>query len=221
MRISMYADDAAMFLNPDKEEIKAIQELLYIFGKASGLKTNLAKCAAYLIRCEGTNMNEIMQAFPCEIETFPCKYLGLPLNHRKLTRGEMQPVIGKIASKLPAWKGKLMNKAARLTLVNMVLSSIPVYHLTVFSLKKWAVKQIDIIRRNFLWKGSEHANGGHCLVNWKSVCRPKKLGGLGIRNLEFFSRALRLRWLWYEWTDPERPWVGTTSPCDAVDRQLF
>uniref|UniRef100_A0A0A8ZCN7 Uncharacterized protein n=1 Tax=Arundo donax TaxID=35708 RepID=A0A0A8ZCN7_ARUDO len=48
-----------------------------------------------------------------------------------------------------------MNKPGRLTLVNMVLSSIPVYHLTAFAIKKWAIKKIDRIRRNFLWKGSE------------------------------------------------------------------
>lgn len=36
-----------------------------------------------------------------------------------------------------------------------------------------------------------------------------------------FGRALRLRWLWYEWIDPNRPWAGTMLPCDAGDRQLF
>lgn len=50
---------------------------------------------------------------------------------------------------------------------------------------------------------------------------PKNLGGLGILDLETFSRALRLIWLWYEWNKPDRPWVGTESPCDDIDRQLF
>ena len=65
------------------------------------------------------------------------------------------------------------------------------------------------------------ANGGHCLVNWCKVTRSKLLGGLGIQNLEFFGRALRLRWLWFEWTDQEKPWIGTQPPCDAIDKQLF
>jgi len=51
--------------------------------------------------------------------------------------------------------------------------------------------------------------------------RPKKFGGLGILDLYLFSGALRLRWLWYQWTTPNRPWVGTEPPVNDVDRQLF
>ena len=50
---------------------------------------------------------------------------------------------------------------------------------------------------------------------------PKNLGGLGVLDLNFFGRALRLRWLWYAWTEPDRPWVGSIPPCDEVDKQLF
>lgn len=44
-RISMYADDAAIFLNPDREKVQAIQQILDAFGSASGLRINLSKCA--------------------------------------------------------------------------------------------------------------------------------------------------------------------------------
>lgn len=40
-------------------------------------------------------------------------------------------------------------------------------------------------------------------------------------DLELFSRALRLRWLWFEWTDSSRPWVGTETPCNEIDKHLF
>lgn len=51
--------------------------------------------------------------------------------------------------------------------------------------------------------------------------QPKDLGGLGITDLDKFGRALRLRWLWYEWTETSRPWVGFGTPCDAMNRILF
>jgi hypothetical protein len=47
------------------------------------------------------------------------------------------------------------------------------------------------------------------------------LVGLGILDLERFGRALRLRWPWYEWTEPDRAWVGLGNPCDGKDMELF
>jgi hypothetical protein len=48
-RSSFYTDDAALFLNPIKEEMIVIQKVLHIFGEVSGLKANLNKCVAYPI----------------------------------------------------------------------------------------------------------------------------------------------------------------------------
>ena len=30
-----------------------------------------------------------------------------------------------------------------------------------------------------------------------------------------------MRWIWYEWTSPDRPWVGIEPPVTTVDRHLF
>jgi hypothetical protein len=72
------------------------------------------------------------------------------LGLKKPSRAELQIVLDKIVSKLRAWKGKLMDRAARLTLVNSVINSIAVYHLTAFPVDKWFIKKIDKLRRSFL-----------------------------------------------------------------------
>jgi hypothetical protein len=123
----------------------------------------------------------------------------------KAKRVDEQVLIDRVAGKLPQWKGKLLNKTGRLTLINLVLSVIVLYHMTVFPLSKWAIKRIDKIRRNFLWYEYEEATGGHYLINWRRVQHPKKLGGLGILDLSKFNMALRLRWQWFKWTDPNKP----------------
>jgi len=166
-------------------------------------------------------LEEYLQPLGCQVSSFPCKYLGLPLSERRLKRVDIQPLFDKVAAKLPAWKGKLINRAGRLKLVNAVLTAVPIYFLTVFSLKKWAIKKLDKIRRSFLWKGTEDANGGHSLVTWRKASIPKHLGGAGILDLELLSRALRIQWLWFAWKQPDRPWVGMTPPCDETDRSLF
>jgi hypothetical protein len=137
----------------------------------------------------------------------PCKYLGLTLRIGKIRREDEQELIDKVAGKLPWWKGKILNKVGRLALVNSVLSSIVFYHMTVFTLSKWAIKRIDCIQRNFIWRGSLEARSGHCLVNWKRVQRPKILGGLGILDLTKFNHALRMCWQWYRWKNTSKPWA--------------
>jgi mannosylglycoprotein endo-beta-mannosidase len=220
-RASFYADDAAIFLKPIKDEVTVVAQILQLFGEASGLLTNQSKSAVYPIHCSNLDLSDIMEHFQCPVMTFPCKYLGLPLHLRQLRRVDVQPLIDKLANRLPSWKGKFINRAGRLKLMNSVLSSLPTYFLTMFAPKKWLINKLDKIRRNFFWKGTEQASGGHCLVKWPVVKRPKNVGGLGVLDLELFSRALRLRWMWYQFVDPERPWAGTDLPCSEIDKQLF
>jgi hypothetical protein len=221
LRTSLYADDAAIFINPTRNDLQAVKQILNAFGAAMGLTTNFEKSSIHPIRCENVDLSNILQPFPGCCKTFPCQYLGLQLHTRPLQKIHVQPLVEKIGQRLAGWKGPLLNRAGRLTLVSSVLSSMPIYHLTIFPLARWATKQIDKIRRSFLWKGEDNVHGGHCLVNWKTVARPKDLGGLGVLDLEKFGRALRLRWLWQEWTDSSKPWEGLQVPCNKLDRLLF
>jgi hypothetical protein len=80
---------------------------------------------------------------------------------------EEQSLIDRVAAKLPTWKGRLLNKAGHLTLINSILSSVVMYHITIFQLSKLALKKIDKIWRNFLWRDSEDARWENCLVNFQ------------------------------------------------------
>jgi hypothetical protein len=59
------------------------------------------------------------------------------------------------------------------------------------------------------------------MVNWKHICAPKSLGGLGIKDLRLFSKELRLRWLLFDSTDANRPWHGLPLPINHEDLLLF
>lgn len=39
--------------------------------------------------------------------------------------------------------------------------------------------------------------------------------------MELFSCSLRIHWLWYSWTAPDKPWIGSQLPCDDIDQQVF
>jgi hypothetical protein len=44
--------------------------------------------------------------------------------------------------------------------------------------------------------------GGHCLVAWSVVTRPKELG---IADLKTLGSALRVRWMWIQKTQLDKP----------------
>ena len=81
-------------------------------------------------------------------------------------------------------------------MINAVLSAIPTYFLSFFSILKWVEREIDSLRRKFLWKGANTERKSFSVVNWKKVCKRKEFGGLGIINLQVFNMALLLRWWW-------------------------
>lgn len=148
------------------------------------------------IQCGEQDLGAVQEVLPCNVIQFPCKYLGLPLSVKKLSKNDLLSLIDKIAAYLPGWKAMLMHPAGRATLVKSVLTAIPIHHLIVLNCPKWALKAIKKIIRGFMWKGRRDVQGGHCLVGWERVCRPCELGGLGIHNLEVLGWALSMHWLW-------------------------
>jgi hypothetical protein len=139
MRTNLYADDAALFVRPIATHVEHLQQLLESFGQATGLCTNFHKSEVLPIRCDSLDMAATLGNFQAKVAELPCRYLGLPLRLGRLTKEDEQLLIDKVAEKLPNWKGRLLNKAGRLALVNSVLSSTVLYHMSVFKLSKWAL----------------------------------------------------------------------------------
>jgi hypothetical protein len=166
-------------------------------------------------------MEVILAALPIARAHLPLKYLGLPLSPNRLRKLDFQPQIDKAAGKLSVWNGKNLTQAGRVSLTKSVLSSQPVYLLSVIKPPKEVLDDINKLHRRFLWAGDKALSGGKCKVNWTKTSLPKEFGGLGILNLHRFASALRLRWLWHEWTSPDKAWVGTEVPCTEHDRLLF
>lgn len=149
----------------------------------------------------------MQQHMECAVADFPCKYLGIPLSIRRLTKADLQPYIDRVADMVPTWKAALMATTGRLILVRFVLTAIPIHLLIALDLPRWFIKAIDKWNRKFLWYGHKELNGGNCPVSWLRVMRPLQLGGLGVLDLETMAWALQMRWAWLSKTDPERPWA--------------
>uniref|UniRef100_A0A453EH90 Uncharacterized protein n=2 Tax=Aegilops tauschii subsp. strangulata TaxID=200361 RepID=A0A453EH90_AEGTS len=186
----------------------------------SGLKVNYAKSSAMILHGEqGTP--EMITSLGCSTAALPVTYLGIPLTTCRPSAGQLQPLVDKVAGRLPTWKTWLMKRAGRLNLVKSALSAIPVHQLLAFAPPKKTLRQLEKIQRGFLWAGRAIANGRHCHVNWRLVSRPLALGGLGVRDLERTGLALRLRWLWLSRTEDGCAWQGLDLQFSCHECTLF
>jgi hypothetical protein len=91
------------------------------------------------------------------------------------------------------------------TLIKSTLSSIPTYFLSLFPIPMSIARRIEKLQRDFLWGGLEEEHKLH-LVNWHQVCTPLSGGGLGIRDVAIFNKALLGKWLWRYSTEPNSLW---------------
>jgi hypothetical protein len=60
-RVSLYADDAAMFIKPTKHDVEVTDCILNIFAEACGLITNMNKTEFFPIRCQSVNLDFLAQ----------------------------------------------------------------------------------------------------------------------------------------------------------------
>ncbi|GKV32323.1 hypothetical protein SLEP1_g40939 [Rubroshorea leprosula] len=92
-----------------------------------------------------------------------------------------------------AFPCKFLSLGGRITLLNSVLSNIPVYLMSVHLLPKGVILSLDKIRRNFLW-GGEEGKRKTSWVCWDTVCKSKMEDGLGVKELRSFNLALLGKW---------------------------
>jgi hypothetical protein len=112
-----YADDTIFLIQDCLEGARNLKFILCLFEKMSGLKINFHKSEVY---CFG-EANEVKELyaniFTCRISNLPMKYLGVPIDNRKLSKNLWSPTEEKVEKKLTLWQGRFLSLGGRLTLM--------------------------------------------------------------------------------------------------------
>lgn len=99
-----------MFSTPQQQDIDMLMGILHAFGEASGLCANMHKSSIMPICCTNEYKMRVQDTMECGIADFPCKYLGLPLSLYRLTKTDLQPLMG---LDVPKWFIKVVYKFRR------------------------------------------------------------------------------------------------------------
>ncbi|GKE33130.1 putative reverse transcriptase domain, reverse transcriptase zinc-binding domain protein, partial [Tanacetum coccineum] len=201
-----FADDLFLFAHGDPDSATVIMEALDEFKSAPGLVPSLPKSTAYFCNVLNYTKMAILQILPFEEGCLPVKYLGVPLVSSRLIYRDCKELIEKVQHRIRDWKNKSLSAAGRLQLVKSVIGSMHVYWASVFILPSRVLLDFEQLMRNFLWCQGE-SQKGKSKVAWEVVCLPKKKGGLGLRRLDLFNKALMVTHIWNLLSRKESLWV--------------
>jgi hypothetical protein len=201
---SLFADDTLIFCGADSEQAWYLRGVFIWFQAISGLKINLSKSELVPVG-QVTNVPELAGILGCRVASLPLTYLGLPLGASFKSKDIWVGVVEKLERRLAGWKRLYLSKGGRVTLIKSTLSSIPTYFLSLFPIPMSIARRIEKLQRDFLWGGLEEEHKFH-LVNWHQVCTPLSGGGLGIRDVAIFNKALLGKWLRRYSTEPNSLW---------------
>ncbi|KAJ0511208.1 putative RNA-directed DNA polymerase [Helianthus annuus] len=189
----LYADDVLFVGEWSDSNLLNLARLLRCFHLSSGLKVNFNKSQLFGVGVPPDIVESKATILQCKTGAFPFTYLGLPVGANMGLVKSWKPVIQRFEEKLTLWKARTLSFGGRVTLIEAVLGNLPTYYLSLFNAPIQVIKQLEKIRRKFLWGGCLEKNK-ISWVPWFKVVAPKKDGGLGIGSLASTNKALMTKW---------------------------
>lgn len=183
------------FAEGKKVSVEGALSVFEDFAKWSGLNISIEKSTVYMAGVGEEEKGRILRNFPFAEGRLPVRYLGLPLMTKGMCKTDYLPLVEKVRSRINTWKSRFLSYAGRLQLIKSVLISIVNFWAAVFRLPSKCMKEIEQLCASFLWSGPALKSTG-AKVAWRSICKPKEDGGLGIRSLKEVNKVYGLKLIW-------------------------
>ncbi|GKV25095.1 hypothetical protein SLEP1_g34588 [Rubroshorea leprosula] len=131
-----FADDTIFFRDATEDNIWVIKCIMRTFELASGLKINYRKSQLMGVGVDQNWCAKMAYQLCCKEGKLPFRYLGIAIggNHRR--RAMWQPMVESVRKKLASWRGRFLSMGGRITLINSVLSSLPVFLMSIYVILK-------------------------------------------------------------------------------------
>lgn len=138
--------------------------ILTIFEAILGLHVNLNKCFLYLVN-QVDDLHILERNLGCQTGSIPTKYLGMPSGANYKSIGIWNEVLERCDRSWQDGRVRYSSLGGILTLINSVMDALPTYMVFMFPIPKGIEKNINKLRRIFLWQGNKDRKG-YNLVKW-------------------------------------------------------
>lgn len=206
-----FADDLILFGEATPNQTSTMLSCLEDFCGISGQKLSVSKSRILFSKhTPGRDRREVQSMTNIPTADDLGKYLGIPLNMGRISRGTTIDTLEKRKSKLTNWKAKQLSLAGRLVLLQSSIASIPLYQMQVTKFPITLCNEIDRYQKHFLWGHTEETKKIH-LIKWDQICTPKRCGGLGLRRTSDVNIALMAKLGWRLLMEEDKLWAKTIN----------
>lgn len=186
----LFADDTLFLVKAYVDECSVVSEILSIYERATCQMINLDKFSIIF----GSKVNEekkyqIKEVLGIFKEGGDGSYLGLPEVFMGSKVKMMSFLKDNMRDRLSGYYARLTSQGGKEVLLKSIAMALPVYTMTCFRLPKMTCDNLESAMADFWWNADEHKIKIHW-VCWENMCLPKKLGGIGFKDIQIFNQAL-------------------------------
>ncbi|KAJ3696581.1 hypothetical protein LUZ61_000286 [Rhynchospora tenuis] len=204
---AIYADDLVIMGDTSSEEVDFMAGVMYNFGLASGLHVNPQKSGIWFSKsCDEMVIQRVQNIWRARRIDVEERYLGVMIGTKGEVKKNGNMLLEKMKKRLSGWKSNMLSDAGLLVLIKSVLTSIPVYCMTMEMLPKKIIKEMNSLMAKFFW-GKTNQTRYLSFIAWSKICKPVQMGGLGVKDLQMFGEALFMKIVWALMSEEDKPWV--------------
>ncbi|XP_061361919.1 uncharacterized protein LOC133305695, partial [Gastrolobium bilobum] len=202
-----FADDIILCAEASLDQAHVMNQVMKLFTGASGQKVSKDKTRVFFSKnvCL-ERAKEISASLGIGITSDLGKYLGVPLHHKRVTKGTFKHVLGRVLERLSGWNLTSLSLAGHSVLAKSVLEALPAYSMQSASLPVGVCNEVEKLTRSFIWGSSQAKRKTH-LVSGKRICKAKKDGGLGFRDQKQVNKAFSMKLGFEVLTNKEDLWI--------------